>query len=75
MNIMDMTQGGCNSSGPYDPARHDWTQWEDYAEAGVTIITVGPRMGKVVQFWEDRQKRTCTKCGMRDDQIVRQGGR
>lgn len=62
---------GCNS-GYGDRPAHDWGEWEDYAEGGVTVISVGPRVGKVINFWEDRQKRTCKKCGLRDDRLVRQ---
>ena len=76
MNLNDLTGGGgCIGGNEYRRADHDWPEWEDYAEGGVTVISVGPRVGKVVNFWEDRQKRTCKTCGLRDDRLVRQEAR
>lgn len=51
---------------------HEFGPWEDYSEGGITIMTSGPRIGKTVNFWSDRQHRTCQRCGRREDRIVKQ---
>ncbi len=56
----------------HDRPEHEWSGWEDYAEGGITIITSGPRIGRHINYWEERQKRTCSKCGVREDRIVKQ---
>ena len=65
---------GCIGDFGYQGKRpeHEWSNWDDYAEGGITIITSGPRIGKHINFWEERQKRTCSKCGVRQDRIVKQ---
>jgi len=51
---------------------HDWSKWEDYSEAGITVMTIGPRVGQQINFRQDRQKRTCSKCAIRQDRTVRE---
>lgn len=55
---------------------HDWTKWESYKWEGTEILgRLAPAaiQGKQVEVSEMRQKRSCTKCGKMQDELVRVG--
>lgn len=54
---------------------HDWTQWEPYRQEGT--YTPAGRLypqevrGKTFAYSEDRQRRSCKRCGfMQDEKVV-----
>lgn len=54
---------------------HDWPQWEQYRQEGT--YTLAGRIypadvrGKSFAYAEDRQCRTCRRCGFKQDEEVK----
>ncbi len=52
---------------------HKWTKWERHTKEGQRLIRFfvpDDMKGKYVPFTEERQSRTCLKCGRIQDELI-----